>query len=55
MPAATAAPAPPLDPPVVLFRFHGLRHAPSCNDSVVTFKPNSGVFVLPNSTKPAAR
>jgi hypothetical protein len=54
-PAATCAAAPPLDPPGVRSRFHGLRHAPFSTDSVTAVEPNSGVFVLPTITKPAAR
>jgi hypothetical protein len=36
IPAATAAAAPPLDPPVVRSRFQGLRHGPYKAGSVVT-------------------
>jgi hypothetical protein len=54
-PAVTAAAAPPLDPPAVRDVSHGLRQAPLSSDSVTAVVPNSGVFVLPMSTKPAAR
>src|SRR5690349_15651018 len=47
MPAATAAAAPPLDPPAVNSGFQGLRVAPKSFGSVVMVKPNSGVLVLP--------
>ena len=55
IPAATAAPAPPEEPPGVKPGFHGLRVAPSRSDSVIEIVPNSGVVVLPISTNPAAR
>src|SRR5437588_13054755 len=45
-PAATAAAAPPLDPPVLCSGFQGLRAAPCSPCSVVGREPNSGVFVL---------
>ena len=54
MPAATAAAAPPLDPPVLRARSHGLRHAPSASDSVEGSSPNSGVLVLPSTIRPAS-
>ena len=54
-PAATAAAAPPLEPPGVRSVFHGLRVAPLRSDSVNATVPNSGVFVLPTITKPASR
>src|SRR5918911_4737413 len=38
-PAAIAAPEPPLDPPGIASRFHGLRVAPKCGLLVVT--PNA--------------
>lgn len=55
MPAATAAPAPPEDPPGVCTVFHGLRVLPCRSDSVIEIVPNSGVVVLPISTNPASR
>src|SRR5450755_586786 len=55
MPEATAAAAPPLDPPGEQARFHGLRVAPHASGSVVTWLANSGVFVRPAITRPAAR
>src|SRR5437667_9600222 len=54
-PAATAAAAPPLEPPGVRALSHGLRQSPLSSDSVIAIVPNSGVFVLPNTTKPASR
>src|SRR5579862_4721357 len=53
--AAVAAAAPPLDPPAVRDVSQGLRHAPFSSDSVIPIVPNSGVFVLPRTTKPASR
>src|SRR5690348_13981050 len=53
-PPATAAAAPPLEPPGVRVVSHGLRHAPFNSDSVCAIVPNSGVFVLPRMTKPAS-
>ena len=55
MPDATAAAAPPDDPPGVILGFHGLRVTPVSRLSVVPLIPNSGVFVLPNNTAPASR
>src|SRR5437762_9357262 len=54
-PAAAAAPAPALEPPVVIAVFHGLRVLPVSGLSPVPFQPNSGVAVLPSITPPAAR
>src|SRR4051794_942167 len=54
-PAATAAPAPPLDPPVEWAVFQGLRVAPYASGSVVMVVANSGRLVFPQNTKPAAR
>ena len=55
MPAATAAPDPPDEPPGVWAVRQGLRAAPQSSGSVTPFAPNSGVFVLPNITSPASR
>src|SRR5712664_2671171 len=52
-PAATAAPAPPLEPPGVSEGFHGLRVMPKRGLSVTPLWPNSGVDVLPIRTAPA--
>ncbi len=52
MPAATAAAAPPDEPPVVQPRSHGLRDGPNNRGSVVAVSPNSGVFVLPMHPDP---
>lgn len=55
MPAATAAPEPPEEPPGVWPTFHGLRAGPHSSGSVTAFAPNSGVLVLPKITSPASR
>src|SRR5881394_4495899 len=55
MPDATAAAAPPEEPPGVFFGFHGLRVMPVSGLSVTPFQPNSGVVVLPSSTAPCSR
>ncbi len=55
IPASTATALPPLLPPGVRSRFHGLRVIPLKGESVNGFQPNSGVVVLPNSTAPCAR
>ena len=52
MPAATAAAAPPEEPPVECERCHGLRHAPVSTGSVVSVSPHSGVLVLPSMLRP---
>ena len=54
MPAATAEPAPPLEPPGVWPGFHGLRVAPKRLFSVTVIEPNSGVLVRPVRMNPAA-
>src|SRR5664280_2390691 len=53
MPAATAEPAPPLDPPEVWPVFQGLRVTPNRSFSVTVIDPNSGVLVRPVRMKPA--
>jgi len=53
IPEATAAAAPPLDPPGVWSTSHGLRVAPYRLFSVTVTEPNSGVLVLPVRMKPA--
>jgi hypothetical protein len=55
MPAATAAAAPPDEPPALCSRFHGLRVFPNSTDSVEVVMPNSGEADLPKITKPARR
>ena len=55
IPEATAAAAPPEDPPGVFAGFQGLRVMPVSGLSVTPFQPNSGVVVLPSSTAPASR
>src|SRR4051812_50202018 len=47
IPAATAAAAPPLEPPTVRVVSYGLRVAPKTGLNVCEPAPNSGVFVLP--------
>ena len=54
-PEATAAPAPPDEPPGVLSRSQGLRQMPVTGLSVTPLNPNSGVVVLPSEIAPAAR
>src|SRR5262245_30646615 len=55
IPDATAAAAPPEEPPGVFSLFHGLRVMPVSGLSVTPFQPNSGVVVLPSSTAPCSR
>ncbi len=55
MPEATAAAAPPEEPPGVLAGFQGLRVMPVSALSVTPFQPNSGVVVLPTMTAPCSR
>ena len=54
-PAATAAAAPPDEPPGVRVVSHGLRVGPVRRGSVVGRMPNSGVVVLPIEMNPAPR
>ena len=54
-PAATAAAVPPLDPPGDRRVSQGLRVMPCASDSVNGHWPNSGMFVRPTTTAPAAR
>ena len=53
-PAATAAAAPPLEPPGVRSVFQGLRQGSPNSFSVVPDWPNSGVLVLPSMIAPDA-
>jgi hypothetical protein len=53
-PAATAAEAPPLDPPGVRSRRHGLRVAPKSRLWVAPSHPSAGVLVFPTMMAPAA-
>ncbi len=53
-PAATAALAPPLEPPGVRSRFHGLRVGPKSRLWVAPIQPIIGVLVLPSWSAPAA-
>ena len=55
MPEATAAAAPPEEPPGVFFGSQGLRVMPVSGLSVTPFQPNSGVVVFPSSTAPCSR
>ena len=54
-PAATAAAAPPLEPPGVWSVFQGLRVAPCSGVSVKCQSPTSGAWVLPIGIAPASR
>src|SRR5438128_1641867 len=53
-PAATAAPAPPDEPPGVRPASHGFRVTPNRRLSVMPIQPKVGVFVLPIRIAPAA-
>ena len=53
-PAAAAAEAPPLLPPGVRSRCHGLRVGPKTRLWVAPIQPKVGVFVLPTMMPPAA-
>ena len=55
IPEATAAAAPPEEPPEMCSGFHGLPLGPRRSELVTPGMPNSGVLVLPSSTTPAAR
>ena len=55
IPDATAAAAPPDEPPGVIFVFQGFRVMPVRKLSVVPLMPNSGVLVLPSKMAPASR
>src|SRR5437868_5116809 len=55
MRAATAAAAPPDEPPEEWARFQGLRVGPNRRGSVVGIKPNSGVELFPKMATPVAR
>src|SRR5689334_16911458 len=55
MRAATAAPAPPEEPPDECATFHGFLVGPCSRDSVVGISPNSGLALLPKMASPAAR
>ena len=55
MPLATAAPAPPLEPPAPRSWFQGLRVVPQAALSVSSVSPNSGEALRPRKQKPAAR
>src|ERR1700720_144509 len=55
MPLATAAAAPPLDPPGERLVSHGLWVAPQASGSVVGTLPSSGLLVRPAITRPALR
>ena len=53
-PAATAAAAPPLEPPAVRPDFQGFSVDPKTRLVLSPFQPYSGVLVLPSVTAPAA-
>lgn len=54
-PAASAAPAPPEDPPAVRLTSHGFTVRPVSGLVVVKDQPNSGVVVLPTQMAPESR
>ena len=54
-PAATAAPLPPLEPPVIRLGSHGFSAGPKCGLLVIAPKANSWVFSFPTIVAPAAR
>src|SRR5699024_4321969 len=54
IPEATAAAAPPLEPPGEKFLCHGLRVAPCRAGSVIFLRATSGVFLYPVNTQPAS-
>src|SRR5438874_10939215 len=53
-PAATAAAAPPLEPPAVRVVSTGLRAGGNIGPSVIGRVPNSGAFVFPRMTAPSS-
>jgi hypothetical protein len=55
IPQASAAADPPLEPPADRLSAYGLRVNPKTALKVWDPAPNSGVFVLPTITAPAAR
>src|SRR6476659_2656730 len=55
MRAATAAAAPPEDPPEECARLHGFRVGPNRRASVVGIKPNSGLALSPKIATSASR
>ena len=55
IPAANAAADPPDDPPGPLEWSKGFNEGPKRLLVVLPIQPNSGVFVLPTTTQPAAR
>src|SRR6267154_6402257 len=54
-PAATAAPAPPEEPPGVRSRFHGLRVMPFSGESVTPLWPYSELVLWAKTMAPASR
>src|SRR5262245_39041340 len=54
-PAATAAQAPPDDPPADRAGSQGLRVGPNADGCVVDWSPNLGVLDLPSVTSPISR
>src|SRR5476651_1617250 len=55
MPEATAAPAPPEEPPGVRSMFQGLRVSPCSGESVTGLWPNSELVVWAKTMAPASR
>src|SRR6202008_2355722 len=54
-PAATAAPAPELDPPLLHCPFHGLRVTPYAELRPEAIPPKSGMVVFPRISAPCSR
>ena len=52
-PAATAAAEPPLEPPAVRSRSHGLRAGPYATESVIGLRASSERLLLPRMASPA--
>ena len=53
-PAATAAALPPVEPPELRLRAYGFRDGGAIRFSLYAVSPNSGTWVLPSETTPAA-
>src|SRR5919108_4058065 len=54
-PAATAAPAPELEPPLLHCAFHGLRVTPYAELRPEAITPKSGIVVFPRISAPCSR
>ena len=55
IPEAMAEASPPLEPPAVCSRFHGLRVSPNTRLPVSHHRANSGMLVFPSRIPPAPR